>query len=246
MCPLRAHPSQLGVMIDPKLSEAYKISSRLLGQGAFGMVYAGTEVATNTPVAVKLCRYQSKQHLTEYIREADNLKAAAHPNVVRLLASAVDAAALTGTMIFELCCMDLRHMLWRHHDFLPCWLADRFRMHMFSGAACLHRVGIIHRDIKPGNLLVDLHHRTGPCLKLSDLGSSRRVGNAFRGMHMTPGLTTPWYCAPEACKQQLQAPRSTGSHQRGLRHCTGEGEREVTGMREVSGREESEDRGCRS
>lgn len=224
----------LGVMMHPRLADAYSISSRVLGEGSFGKVHAGSELATGRTVAIKLCKYQSPEHLTDYTREADNLKAASeHPNIVRLLASAVDLSTCTGTMVFELCTMDLRQMLWRYNEMLPCPVVGQLRVHMFSAAAFLHSRSIIHRDIKPGNLLVDATSPAGPCLKLSDLGSSRRVRNALRSTAMTPGVTTPWYCAPESCRHQAPRAWTTGRAKEGsLRGeaCTGERERKVTGM----------------
>jgi serine/threonine protein kinase len=63
---------------------------------------------------------------------------------------------------------------------------------VLSGIQTLHALGVCHRDIKPGNLLMD---KTGQHVKVADFGLARFVQEAHRSY--TPGMVTLWYRSPE-------------------------------------------------
>jgi serine/threonine protein kinase len=186
--------------------------STLLGGGAYGAVYGST--LHGQPVAAKTLhalRDPSLYGLTgpgadpqavvsvlaEFTKEAEVLAAVDHPHVLKFWGvcyGTTDGARLPKWIITE----RQPHSL---HDFvrLPgmreemkprhtiCLAAD-----MAEGIAHLHSIGIIHRDVKPKNVLV------GPQgAKLADLGTSKMVGIAARTAQHTVGPGTAIYHPPE-------------------------------------------------
>ena len=74
-----------------------------------------------------------------------------------------------------------------------------------KGISYLHNNGILHRDIKPDNILIfDIEHYTNEFInsKLTDFGSSRNINTLMTNMTFSKGIGTPIYMSPEVLKQQ--------------------------------------------
>ncbi|ELP92393.1 protein kinase domain containing protein, partial [Entamoeba invadens IP1] len=79
----------------------------------------------------------------------------------------------------------------------------RFILDMANGIFYLHNNGILHRDVKPANLLIFSYDLEETILaKLTDFGSSRNLNQLMTNMTFTKGIGTPAYMAPEILKKE--------------------------------------------
>ncbi|KAI9482103.1 kinase-like domain-containing protein [Coemansia mojavensis] len=133
-------------------------------------------------------------------REIAILKKCRHPNVVRLREVIDDAHARRIYLVIEF--MDGGEIAWRDSNNLPAMAVDKARSvfrDLVVGVEYLHYVGILHRDLKPQNLLCN---RAGT-VKISDFGVSflsrqtRKPPSQQRELAKTAG--TPAFFAPELC-----------------------------------------------
>lgn len=164
----------------------------LLGEGTFGKVYKAVHRETNKPYAVKIIkiRYEDEGVPSTAIREVSLLKECNHPNVIRLHQVFYSPARLG--LVFEFLDMDLRLFLKKQGPFTdPPWLQSAVHQ-CFCGIEFCHGHRILHRDLKPQNVLVDVGtHR----LKLADFGLARAFTVPLRAY--THEVVTLWYRAPE-------------------------------------------------
>ncbi|CAJ0585013.1 unnamed protein product, partial [Mesorhabditis spiculigera] len=164
-----------------------------IGEGTYGVVYKGRNKKTNQTVAMKKIRLEAEDEgvPSTAIREISLLKELKHPNVVALEDVIMQENRLY--LIFEFLSMDLKKFL----DQLPArTMLDAVTMqsYMFQilQAMCFcHQRRVIHRDLKPQNLLVD--GKGG--IKLADFGLARAIGIPVR--IYTHEVVTLWYRAPE-------------------------------------------------
>jgi len=105
-------------------------------------------------------------------REIQLLKRLTHPNVIKLYDVIYDDHKQKMYMIMEYCVGELQEMLdsIEGHKF-PIWQAHSYFCQLLDGLEYLHCQGIVHKDIKPGNLLL----ATGGTLKISDFGVAERL-----------------------------------------------------------------------
>jgi len=76
--------------------------------------------------------------------------------------------------------------------------ARRVLTQIARGMEYLHSQGVIHRDLKPGNVLVcSLDPSCSIMCKITDFGEARDIGGMAESMSMTAGIGTPYYMAPE-------------------------------------------------
>ena len=181
---------------------AYRVI-RHLGEGGFGTVYlAEQEEPLRRRVAIKLLRIgfgpDVEQRLARFDAEREAIARMEHPNVARVLdAGATDEGSpylvmeyVDGVPVTEFCDRKC--------------LTQRERLELFlqvcEGVQHAHQKGIIHRDIKPNNVLVD-DQQGQPIAKVIDFGIAKAIGEPLSD---TPRVTmegqivgTPEYMSPE-------------------------------------------------
>lgn len=90
-----------------------------------------------------------------------------HPNVVRLEDVIVKPNKLV--LVFELVSMDLSKFMSKHSDILTQELVRSFSRQLLHGLSHCHAMGVMHRDLKPQNILVEIDGT----LKIADFGLAR-------------------------------------------------------------------------
>src|SRR6266542_1508897 len=170
-----------------------------LGRGGMGVVYKAREVGLNRTVALKMIHAETCANpvaRVRFLREAQLLASLRHPNIVQLHA----VLEHEDRLCFVMECIDGVNLARRLGKGLPParqaaqWLEAAARAIHYA-----HQKGVAHRDLKPGNILLD---RAGTP-KIIDFGLARRLEQATAGTvvdHPTRSgeiLGTPNYMAPE-------------------------------------------------
>jgi len=171
-----------------------------LAAGAMGTVYEATDERLNRHVVVKVLKEglsQDASFVERFRREARAVAALSHPNIASVYDSGEDAGR--HFMVMELVKgRDLGRIINEDGALSPDRAAD-IAAQMCDALAHAHAAGIIHRDVKPANVIVD--EGTGQAL-VTDFGIARAAGDStLTGTGL--GLGTANYLAPE---------RATGSH----------------------------------
>lgn len=160
-------------------SETYQwLSSDILGQGATGGVYRGWTKDTGEPVAVKtfnsigLQRPQDVQN-----REFDILRSIKHPNIVRMFCVEEEVKTNEPCIIMELCTGGSLYNVLEEPEYIYGLKETDLKKlikDVTSGMSYLREKDIIHRDIKPGNILLS-DKSDDSCWKLTDFGAARML-----------------------------------------------------------------------
>ncbi|MFE2138497.1 serine/threonine-protein kinase, partial [Streptomyces sp. NPDC059466] len=183
---------------------ARKIGSRytahqILGRGSAGTVWLGE--GPEGPVAIKLLREDlaSDQELVgRFVQERTALLGLDHPHVVAVRDLVVDGNDLA--LVMDLVRgTDLRTRLDRERRLAP-EAAVAIVADVADGLAAAHAAGVVHRDVKPENVLLDMQGPLGPGgahpALLTDFGVAKLIDSPRR-TRATKIIGTPDYLAPE-------------------------------------------------
>jgi serine/threonine-protein kinase len=178
-----------------------------IGEGGMGRVYRARNWKLDTPAAVKVIRRKRADDpasIERFLREVRALGAVRHPHVVH----AFDADLEDGTLYYAMeyvAGTDLGHLL-LERGALPIDTACRYAAQIAQGLWHISSVGLVHRDVKPGNILVT---EDGSAVKLVDLGLARfdHPGWDSSGHLTQVGMMigTPDYVAPEQIRDSRLA-----------------------------------------
>src|SRR6516162_6904710 len=211
----------------------YRILEKL-GEGGMGAVYKAHDTQLDRDVAVKVLPAQSLHDadaVARFQREARALAKLSHPNIIQ----AYDSGADMGKHFLVMEYVEGVNLvaLLRRQGALPPTLAADLICQAALGLAHAHEKGLIHRDLKPGNLLAAGLQRPAthtpareseryraatvdypappasrPLVKILDLGLARFLQDQLGDAHVTQegaGLGTPDYMAPEQFRDALHA-----------------------------------------
>ncbi|XP_007645558.1 cyclin-dependent kinase 3 isoform X2 [Cricetulus griseus] len=163
-----------------------------IGEGTYGVVYKAKNKATGQLVALKKIRLDAETEgvPSTAIREISLLKELKHPNIVKLLDVVHREKKLY--LVFEFLTQDLKkHMDSAPTSELPLHVVKSYLSQLLQGLNFCHCHRVIHRDLKPQNLLINEFG----AIKLADFGLARAFGVPMRTY--THEVVTLWYRAPE-------------------------------------------------
>merc|ERR1719174_3132656 len=148
-----------------RFESQYEIHEKqVLGEGTYGKVYKAKSHRTNDWVAMKQMKLDAQEEgvPSTAIREIALLKELTHPNVVKLLDVFCKPSKLV--LVFEFLDNDLKKYMKSHGGRLTPTQVKSFTYQMLSGTEFCHASRVLHRDLKPQNLLIDSKGR----FKLAD------------------------------------------------------------------------------
>ena len=183
----------------------YRLDS-LLGLGGMSAVFRASD-QDGKSCAVKLLHPEllDSEAAQRFERESKVILGLSHPHVVSTLAAGQDEALGHYLVMPLLSGRDLDSVLEVHGALAP-ESAVRVALQAARGLSAAHRVGVVHRDVKPGNLLLD---RDGPevIVKVCDFGIAKRLDGDGADSLTATGvqLGTPDYAAPEQLKNAKDA-----------------------------------------
>jgi len=162
-----------------------------LGEGTYGVVYKCKYRDTQDLVALKKIRLENEDEgiPSTAIREISILKQLRHPNIVSLID--LEHGDKKLHLIFEYLDFDLKKYLDQLNGPVNPQLVKSYLYQMLDGIAYCHSKRILHRDLKPQNLLIDKFGK----IKLADFGLARAFGIPIKTL--THEILTLWYRAPE-------------------------------------------------
>ncbi|KAF8822881.1 putative cell-cycle-associated protein kinase CDK [Cardiosporidium cionae] len=169
--------------------EKYKKLEKI-GEGTYGVVYKAEDTAGEI-FALKKIRLDAEDEgiPSTAIREISLLKELQHPNIVRLCDVIHTQRRLT--LVFEFLDQDLKKLLDACDGGLETSTSKSFLYQLLRGIAYCHKHRVLHRDLKPQNLLIN---REG-ALKLADFGLARAFGIPVS--NYAHEVVTLWYRAPD-------------------------------------------------
>lgn len=195
-----------------KLGDRYVIQAKL-GEGGMGTVYrALDERNLNRPVAIKLINSKANQRFAvkarqRLLREREAYLRITHPNVVQVIDSGVtDDGNLF--LVQEYIAGESLDKLIRRKGQLPKNEILSMVGQMSSALEAIHSEGVLHRDLKPTNIMLQNLSGGGKQVKIIDLGIARVEDSVIEDSLTVEGASigTPWYSSPEQLTGAVATP----------------------------------------
>ncbi len=183
-----------------------------IGRGGMGSVFIASQPTTSRFFAVKVLHgVVTEKDFLRFEREMALLSRIDHPNVVRVMDYG-RASDGTAFLAMELVPGESLHTLLARHGRLPLDRTLRIAFHVASGLGAVHASGIVHRDVKPENVMVSDHFGHPDFAILLDFGIAREFSSfkpdvvplTSKGVF----LGTPRYASPESVAGEPLTTRS--------------------------------------
>ena len=183
-------------LVERALSAHYELDVEI-GRGGMGVVYRARDRRLKRTVAIKVLPPElafRREIKTRFLREAETAAQLSHPNIVPIYT--VDESE--GLVFFEMAYISGDNLAKRLHDrgVLPVDEVRRILRDVADALAYAHERGVVHRDIKPDNILLDAS--TGRPM-VTDFGIARAMDSSGDSRLTATGMAigTPAYMSPE-------------------------------------------------
>ena len=204
--------------VDPsEITPAYRVAGRYrvvstLARGGFATVFDGVDESTGQPVAIKIPRApeeEDRRLLLRFFQEARVLATLEHPCTVRVLDVGQDDSGVVFLVMERLVGRSLTSVLAerrRAGGALSESEAAAIACAVLSSLAEAHGSGLVHRDVKPDNIVLLDGAAASPAVKLIDFGVAKVLDITLTGA--SPAPCTPAYASPEQALGGAVDPRT--------------------------------------
>ncbi|MBU0551275.1 protein kinase [Myxococcota bacterium] len=211
---LKRTPHAKRHLLGVTVNDTYVING-YLGAGGFGAVYRAEQKPLGRDVALKLLMLEAADEtvVNRFKREAQTAAALLDPNIVTLFdygeanfSENEEDRVLYFAM--ELVYGPTLRRVIKAEGGLSLDASLKYGVNILRGLAAAHQLGVVHRDLKPGNVLIDESKNRKYFARLFDFGIASLQGSGGQTMQMAQGgvLGTPKYMAPEQWRAQQTAP----------------------------------------
>jgi serine/threonine-protein kinase len=189
--------AELRALVEQALQATYELGAEI-GRGGMGIVYRARDRRLKRPVAIKLLPPElsyRRDVRTRFLREAETAAQLSHPNIVPIYS--VDEIGSLVFFVMALVDGDNVARQLQQRGVLPVDQVRRWLVEMSEALAYAHARGVIHRDIKPDNILVDAIDGRAV---VTDFGIARAAtegGDTARLTATGMAIGTPAYMSPE-------------------------------------------------
>jgi len=189
--------ARVGVVLNGR----YRITE-LLGEGGMGLVYRGERLQLGRPVAIKFLHLnyaKSPKFVARFEREARAMSKLSHPYCVSVIDFGVHDEPY---IVMDFVVGDTLRQLMDDERIAP-QRAVQITRQILAGLAHAHDQGVIHRDIKPGNVMVGAATGMGDHVRIFDFGLAKLHDATVEGDHsVATVIGTPAYMAPEQTRAE--------------------------------------------
>jgi serine/threonine protein kinase len=164
------------------------VATDIIGRGGFSIVYKGMHTGLNLPVAIKMMRHDlatDPDFINSFRNEAKMIASLNHDNIIRVYD--IEERFRTVFVIMELADGESLQNLLNRIKLAPIPLAVDIIIQVCSGLQYAHQHGIVHRDVKPGNILL----LPGDRVKILDFGIACTTGTRDANMAGTIAYMSP-------------------------------------------------------
>ena len=177
----------------------------LLGEGGMGSVYAARDTRTGSAVALKVLRpdlADDDDAVRRFAREAYSAAQVRHPRIVALLDTGVDPIGVPF-LVYELVVGESLRARIQREGTLNAAVAVDFCLAMLDALAAAHAAGIVHRDVKPSNVLLATDAQGNVEARVIDFGISKSLSSPELWTRVTSTgeiVGTAQYMSPEQAR----------------------------------------------
>lgn len=179
---------------------------REIGRGGVGVLWEARQEPLGRRVAIKFLRGHAKRSQARLLREAQSIASLDHPHIVRVFDVGTDGDGSPYVVMELLEGPSLAAYIDTHAP-LPTAEVRRIALQLCDALASAHRLGLVHRDVKPANVLATPHRSGHLMWKLVDFGLSTRFEATPDAAKPDEG-GTPGYMAPEQIRKASVDARS--------------------------------------
>jgi serine/threonine protein kinase len=181
------------------LGGRYRIDA-LIGRGGMSDVYRGMDVVLQRQVAIKILTDRSEDLRKRFLREAQSMARLNHTNIVGVY----DAAQNDGVSYIVMELVQGRTLATISPSELTVHTALRYILEMLEALAFAHENNVVHRDVKPANIMV----LANGAIKVMDFGLSRRTSEMSSVTNAGEIVGTIAYLSPERFLGKIADARS--------------------------------------
>lgn len=183
------------------------VLDEVIHEGGMGVLYKGHHARSGREVAVKMLKTEelsddSQQLFNRFRREAKAMAQFQHPNIVRILGCDFTDMKTPHIIMEYIDGITLYNFIRRHRKGVPAQLFLHIMAQILSAFDAIHKKGVVHRDLKPDNIMVQ--RGTNCRIKVLDLGLilfEQAMTNTCQLRLTRKGqvVGTPAYMSPEQC-----------------------------------------------